>query len=159
MLLFSSALLQIDSQSYLGLISACSFVSSPFSFGRNLSLIRVAVFRSFTSSKEELTGHFDLVFPFPFCSSSSLLFPLCFPFVLPFVVPFASRNLSRLRGGGVVHSFTGTMLELESYLDLPGHFFVGVNGCSLKTQENLDGKEGRGSEGGMDVPRSQEVSL
>lgn len=37
---------------------------------------------------------------------------------------------------GVVHSFTGTSDELHELLSLG--LYVGVNGCSLKTQENLD---------------------
>lgn len=37
---------------------------------------------------------------------------------------------------GVVHSFTGTGDELSELLELG--LYVGVNGCSLKTQENLD---------------------
>lgn len=39
------------------------------------------------------------------------------------------------RGHGVVHSFTGDEVELKKILDLG--FMVGINGCSLKTEENL----------------------
>jgi TatD DNase family protein len=35
---------------------------------------------------------------------------------------------------GVVHSFTGSMAELQATLD--GGWFIGINGCSLKTAEN-----------------------
>ncbi|KAJ2720942.1 hypothetical protein GGI07_004292 [Coemansia sp. Benny D115] len=36
---------------------------------------------------------------------------------------------------GVVHSFTGTESELREYLNL--NMYIGVNGCSFKTEENL----------------------
>lgn len=44
------------------------------------------------------------------------------------------RNRSRFEKG-VVHSFTGTKDELLSLLELD--VYIGVNGCSLRTQENL----------------------
>ncbi|XP_017959623.1 putative deoxyribonuclease TATDN1 [Drosophila navojoa] len=49
------------------------------------------------------------------------------------------RNREKLEacGGGVVHSFTGTLEEAKSLLDFGG-LYIGVNGCSLKTKENLE---------------------
>ena len=37
---------------------------------------------------------------------------------------------------GVVHSFTGDEEELTALLDM--NLYIGVNGCSLKTKENIE---------------------
>ena len=37
---------------------------------------------------------------------------------------------------GVVHSFTGTLEEMKDLLDMD--LFIGINGCSMKTAENLE---------------------
>jgi len=50
------------------------------------------------------------------------------------IKPFLD-NGSILPGNGVVHSFTGTEEELQKLLDLG--FYIGVNGCSLRNEENL----------------------
>lgn len=44
-------------------------------------------------------------------------------------------NLDKLPKRGLVHSFTGTLEEMQSLVSMG--FDVGVNGCSLKTEENL----------------------
>lgn len=37
---------------------------------------------------------------------------------------------------GVVHSFTGTLQEMQELLDL--NLYIGINGCSMKTQDNCE---------------------
>jgi TatD DNase family protein len=43
-----------------------------------------------------------------------------------------------MHAGGVVHSFTGSAGEAQELLGLHEGLLIGVNGCSLKTAENLE---------------------
>ena len=45
-------------------------------------------------------------------------------------------RLDRLPKRGLVHSFTGTIDEMQRLVDMG--FDIGVNGCSMKTEENLE---------------------
>jgi TatD DNase family protein len=46
------------------------------------------------------------------------------------------ERLEKLPKRGVVHSFTGTEAEMLELVELG--FDIGINGCSMKTQENID---------------------
>ncbi|TVY51871.1 Deoxyribonuclease Tat-D, partial [Lachnellula suecica] len=47
-----------------------------------------------------------------------------------------NERAAKLPKRGVVHSFTGTLSEMQELV--AGGWYIGVNGCSLKTAENLE---------------------
>lgn len=51
-------------------------------------------------------------------------------------VEILRRNLDKIKRFGVVHSFTGTWEEAEELISMG--FSIGINGCSLKTEQNLE---------------------
>lgn len=50
-------------------------------------------------------------------------------------VAIVNQHRDKIVNGGVVHSFTGSLAEAKRLLDLG--FYIGINGCSLKTEDNL----------------------
>lgn len=50
-------------------------------------------------------------------------------------VEIMDRNKGRYTYG-VVHSFTGTLDEMKRFVEMG--FYIGVNGCSMKTEENVN---------------------
>ncbi|KFG47195.1 hydrolase, TatD family protein [Toxoplasma gondii p89] len=55
----------------------------------------------------------------------------------PFCEILARRRELWEAEGGVVHSFTDSLAALNSVLSLSPALHIGINGCSLKTEENL----------------------
>ena len=50
-------------------------------------------------------------------------------------VRIVRQEREKIRAGGVVHSFDGSLEEMHQLVELG--LYIGINGCSLRTEENL----------------------
>jgi TatD DNase family protein len=51
-------------------------------------------------------------------------------------IQILENNKSKTERGGVVHSFDGTLEQAKKFIEMG--FYIGLNGCSLKTDANLE---------------------
>lgn len=100
-------------------------------FTSQLSLAASLDLPLFLHSRGPPTAPLDASDPSPANSFSSLSAPDAFHAL---TTPYLQSGKFPRRG--VVHSFTGTVSELETLLD--DGWSIGVNGCSLKTDANID---------------------
>ena len=90
--------------------------------------------RLFLSSKEQQLKYFEMQLDL----AEELQLPL-FLHMRPACDDFIrllEPRLSRLPRKGLVHSFTGTKQDAKKILDLG--LDIGINGCSLKSDENVE---------------------
>lgn len=74
---------------------------------------------------------------FPLAAATGLpLFLHCRGAAFPDFLDAIRRHRGAFRTG-VLHSFTGTAAERDAVLGVPG-LYLGVNGCSLKTADNIE---------------------
>lgn len=78
---------------------------------------------------------------FPLAASTGLpMFLHCRGAAFPDFLDAVARHRGSFRAG-VVHSFTGTPAERDAVLAMP-ELYLGVNGCSLKTADNIETVKG-----------------
>jgi TatD DNase family protein len=52
------------------------------------------------------------------------------------LIKIIEANKSKIKRGGVVHTFDGTLEQAKKFIAMGFH--IGINGCSLKTEANLE---------------------